>query len=142
MSLTFLIPVDDSEAALRPGSWVVRNLPSWREPPIVHLLNVQSALPGDISRFINADMIREFHLETGMNLLARARNPLVAAGLLPELHVQIGEPAPTITQFADMHGCSLILLGTRGHTGILGTLLGSVATKVAHLANVPVLLIR
>lgn len=142
MSLTFLIPVDDSEAALRPGSWVVRNLPNWCEPPVVHLLNVQSALSGDISRFINAETIRDFHLEAGMKQLARARDPLVAAGLLPELHVLIGEPASTITQFADMHGCSMTLLGTRGHTGILGTLLGSVATKVAHLSNVPVLLIR
>lgn len=142
MGQTFLIPVDDSEAALRPVDWAVRNLPTWREPPIFHLLNVQAPLSRDISRFIDADTIRDFHLESGMKVLAKARDPLVAAGLLPELHVLIGEIAPTITEFADLHGCSQILLGTRGHTGIFGTLLGSVATKVVHFSNVPVLLIR
>ncbi|MDP1605868.1 MAG: universal stress protein [Rhodocyclaceae bacterium] len=142
MSQIFLIPVDDSETALRPVSWVVRNLSTWREPPAIHLLNVQASLPRDVSRFINAGAIRDFHLETGINVLTKARDPLVAAGLLPELHVLMGEAAPTITEFADLHGCSQILLGTRGHTGILGTLLGSVATKVVHLSNVPVLLIR
>lgn len=142
MSLIFLIPVDDSETALRSISWVVQNLPTWREPPTIHLLNVQALLPRDISRFIDANTIRDFHLESGMDVLAKARDLLVAAGLNPELHVLIGEAAPTITQFANVHGCSQILLGTRGHTGVLGTLLGSVAMKVVHFSNVPVMLIR
>lgn len=142
MSLIFLIPVDDSEIALRPVSWVVQNLPLWREPPAIHLLNVQAPLSLDISRFIDADTIRDFHLESGMNVLVKARDPLVAAGLSPELHVLIGEAAPTITEFAAVHGCSQILLGTRGHTGVLGTLLGSVATKMVHLSDVPLMLIR
>lgn len=142
MSQIFLIPVDDSEIALRPVSWVVQNLPTWREPPAIHLLNVQAPLSRDISRFIDAGTMRDFHLESGMKALAKARDPLVAAGLSPELHVLIGEVAPTITEFADVHGCSQILLGTRGHAGVLGTLLGSVATKVVHLSNIPVLLIR
>lgn len=142
MSQIFLIPVDDSEIALRPVSWVVQNLTIWSEPPGVYLLNVQAPLSRDISRFIDAGTMRDFHLESGMNVLAKARDPLVAAGLSPELHVLIGEVAPTITEFADVHGCSQILLGTRGHTGVLGTLLGSVATKVVHLSNIPILLIR
>lgn len=142
MSLIFLIPVDDSEIALRPVSWVVQNLAIWSEPPEIYLLNVQAPLSRDISRFIDAGTIRDFHLESGMNVLAKARDPLVAAGLSPELHVLIGEVAPTITEFAEVHGCSQILLGTRGHTGVLGTLLGSVATKVVHLSNVPLMLIR
>lgn len=142
MSQILLIPVDDSEIALRPVSWVAQNLPTWREPPSIHLLNVQPSLSSDISRFIDAGTIHDFHLESGMKALSRARDLLVAAGLSPELHVLVGQAAPTITEFADVHGCSQILLGTRGHTGVLGTLLGSVATKVVHLSNVPVMLIR
>ena len=142
MSQIFLLTVDDSEIARRPVSWVVQNLPPWWELPTMHLLNVQASLPSDISRFIDGDTIRDFHLESGMKVLSKARDPLVAAGLRPELHVLVGEAAPTITEFADIHGCSQILVGTRGHTGMFGTLLGSVAAKVVHLSNVPVLLIR
>jgi nucleotide-binding universal stress UspA family protein len=65
-----------------------------------------------------------------------------AAGLTAELHVLVGEAAAAITDFADSHGCSLILIGTRGHSGLAGTLLGSVAMKVVHHSKVPVLLIR
>ena len=142
MSQIFLIPVNESATALRPVSWVVQNLSLWREPPKIHLLNVQPSLSSDIGRFINAETIRDFHQETGMKALAKAQDPLVAAGLTPELHVLVGVTASIITEFADTHGCSQILLGTRGHSGILGTLLGSATTKVAHLSNVPVLLIR
>jgi nucleotide-binding universal stress UspA family protein len=77
-----------------------------------------------------------------MKALAAARDQLTAAGLPPELHVLTGEAAATITAFADSHGCSQILIGTRGHSGLAGTLLGSVAMKVAHLSKVPVLLVR
>ncbi len=52
------------------------------------------------------------------------------------------DAASTITEFADSHGCTQIVIGTRGHSGLTGTLLGSVAMKVVHLAKVPVLLVR
>jgi nucleotide-binding universal stress UspA family protein len=142
MSQIFLIPVDDSAIALRPVYWVAENLQTWREPPKIHLLNVQASLHRDISRFIDADTIRDFHRETGMKALSKAHDLLATVGLSPEVHVLIGEAAPTIIEFADAHCCAQILLGTRGNTGVLGTLLGSVAIKVAHLSNVPVLLIR
>ena len=73
---------------------------------------------------------------------APARERLAAAALAAELHVLVGEAASTISSFADSQGCSLILIGTRGHSGLAGTLLGSVATKLVHLAKVPVLLLR
>jgi nucleotide-binding universal stress UspA family protein len=77
-----------------------------------------------------------------MAALAAARDRLTAAGLAPELHVMVGDPATAITEFADSHACSQILIGTHGNSGLTGTLLGSVAMKVVHRAKIPVLLIR
>lgn len=138
----WLIPVDDSASALLPIDWVIANLPAWRETPTIHLLNVQPNLPRDVGRFINADTLREFHLESGMKALAPARDKLAAAGIAAQTHVLVGEAAPTIVQFAADKQCTQILLGTRGHSGLAGTLLGSVAMKLVHQANVPLLLIR
>ena len=59
-----------------------------------------------------------------MYALAAARDRLAAAGLAPELHVLVGEAASTITAFADSHGCTQILIGPHGHSGLTGTLLG------------------
>jgi nucleotide-binding universal stress UspA family protein len=142
MTQKWLVPVDGSEASLQAIPRVIASARDCREAPQILLINVQSTLPNDIGRFINADTIREFHLESGMKALAVARDQLTAAGLPPELHVLTGEAAATITDFADSHGCSQILIGTRGHSGLAGTLLGSVAMKVVHLAKVPVLLVR
>jgi hypothetical protein len=57
-----------------PGS--SKHAADYREPPQIHLINVQAALPNDIGRFINAETLREFHLEAGMKALAAARNQL------------------------------------------------------------------
>jgi nucleotide-binding universal stress UspA family protein len=142
MTQKWLVPVDGSEIALHSISWIIKHAAEWREAPQILLINVQVSLPSDIGRFINAETIREFHLEAGMAALAPARDQLSAAGIQPELHVLVGEAAPTICEFAGSHGCTQILIGTHGHSGLTGTLLGSVAMRVVHLSKVPVLLIR
>ena len=142
MTQEWLVPIDGSDVALNSIGWIIRHAGEYRDPPHIHLINVQATLPNDIGRFINAEAIRDFHLENGMSALARARDQLTAAGLAPELHVLMGNAAATITEFADSHGCTQIVIGTRGHSGLTGTLLGSVAMKVVHLARVPVLLVR
>lgn len=142
MTQKWLLPSDGSETALLAARWVATNARALRELPEVHLINVQAVLPNDIGRFINAETIKEFHLENGMRALAAARDQLATAGLPPTVHVLIGDPAASITEFAASHGCNQIVIGTRGHSGLAGTLLGSVAMKVVHHAKVPVLLVR
>lgn len=142
MTQNWLVPIDGSEISLHSTAWIIQHAAEWRERPHIHLINVQAALPNDIGRFIDTDTIRDFHLEAGMTALAAARERLIGAGFAPELHVLVGDAAATITAFAESHGCTQILIGTRGHSGLAGTLLGSVAMKVVHLSSVPVLLIR
>lgn len=142
MKQTWLVPLDGSDIALHPVAWIVQNVGMLKTLPQVHLLNVQPSLPRDITRFIDADTIHDFHRDNGLAALAAAKAQLAAAGIDPELHVLVGEAAPTIGDFADSHACTQILIGTHGHSGLTGTLLGSVAMKVVHLSRVPVLLIR
>ena len=142
MTQTWLVPIDGSDIALRSIDWIGANAPDLREPPQIHLINVQAALPGDVGRFIDADTLRQFHLDAGMAALATARDQLATAGIKAELHVLVGEAATTITAFADSHHCTQIVIATHGHSGLAGTLLGSVAMKVVHRATVPVLLVR
>ena len=142
MTQKWLVPIDGSDVALHSVGWIVRHAAEYREPPQIHLINIQATLPDDIGRFIAAETLRDFHLEAGMNALAAARDHLTSAGLTPQLHVLIGDAASAISDFADSQACSQILIGTRGHSGLAGTLLGSVAMKVVHLSSVPVLLVR
>lgn len=142
MNPTWLVPLDGSDTALRSIDWIVAHAADLRKAPTIHLLNVQPALPQDIGRFIAADTLREFHREGGEAALAPALARLAAAGMAAQSHVLVGEAAPTIVRFATDHACDQILIGTHGHTGLVGTLMGSVAMRVVHLATVPVLLVR
>ncbi len=53
-----------------------------------------------------------------------------------------GQVAKTVVEVAREQGVDQIVMGTRGLGGIQGLLLGSVATQVIHLADVPVTLIK
>lgn len=47
-----------------------------------------------------------------------------------------------ITEFAEKEGCDLIVMGTKGRTGITRFLLGSVASGVVTYSRCPVLVVR
>ena len=57
-------------------------------------------------------------------------------------HVLVGDVPQTIVRYAHESACAMIYLGTRGMTAISNLVLGSVATKVLHLADTPVVLVR
>lgn len=54
----------------------------------------------------------------------------------------VGAPAQEIARVAAEHGVDQIVMGTRGMNSLAGLLLGSVAQRVVHLAEVPVLLVK
>jgi nucleotide-binding universal stress UspA family protein len=71
-------------------------------------------------------------------MLVRAKRAEVpAADVLLE-----GSPAEKIVQLAEKRRAGLIVMGTRGRTGLKKLLLGSVAERVIGLAPCPVLTIR
>lgn len=53
--------------------------------------------------------------------------------------VMVGGPARPIADIAREAGADLIVVGTRGHMGLSGILLGSVTQRLLHLAHQPVL---
>lgn len=60
----------------------------------------------------------------------------------PRVVVRFGAPAETIVDEASRSDAGMIVMGTRGRTGIARAVLGSVADEVHRLATVPVMAIR
>ena len=58
-----------------------------------------------------------------------------------ETLIQEGEVAPVLLRMAIEHEISLVVLGTRGHSGLDRLLHGSVAEKVFRMASCPVLIV-
>ena len=103
------------------------------------LLNVQPLLPRSL--FVTRTMIAEYHDSKSKEGLARSRGLLAKNHMHAEIVVRIGQTADTIVNFASRRHCEEIVMGTRGHGNLKGLLLGSITTKVIHLARVPVTLV-
>lgn len=139
-----LIPFDGSENAMRAIEEMLKTMDKGRLH--VHLLNVRE--PIQMREVVFDDKLSDIKLmekareQVGLQLLAPARMQLEAADIPSDAHVRIGHPAEVIVDFAREHHCELIVMGTRGMGTIRKFLLGSVANKVIHLAEVPLLLVK
>jgi nucleotide-binding universal stress UspA family protein len=138
--LRVLVPVDGSENSLRAVQFVLKKAPLYKEPMELHLLNVQHPFPGTI-RGVH-EQAESYHHDEGAKALAAARNALDAAGVKYVYHIGVGEAAEAIAHFAKEKEIEQIVMGTRGRGSIANMLLGSVASKVLHLVDVPVLLVK
>jgi nucleotide-binding universal stress UspA family protein len=139
----FLVAVDGSENALRAVRQVIAFAPELREAPHILLANVQPVVvSGAVRTFVNADQIDAWYRSEGEKALAGARDLLAAAGLAYDHHIVVGDPAETLARMARERSCDLIVIGSRGMSAVANLLMGSVATKVLHLAEAPVLLVR
>ena len=87
-------------------------------------------------------MTKGWYRDEGLAALKQARALLDKAGVPFQHHIGVGEIAPTIASYAREKDCRQIAMGTHGRGGLAGALLGSVATKVIHLADRPVLLVK
>ena len=142
MNTSWLIAIDGSVPSLKVIDYVITEAASRTVKPELFLVNVQTPLSSDISRFIDEKVVADFHRETGNTALAQARQKLDAAGLAYSAHIMMGEAAPTIVEFAKDKGCSQIVMGAHGFGSVVGLFLGSVTTKVVKLSTVPVMVVK
>lgn len=138
-----LITVDGSDAANRAVEHVIASVAWLKEAPQVCLLNVQWKLAsGNVKLFINQDTINDYYREQGMAALSDARAKLDAAGLSYSYHISVGTPAEAIVQYAQEQRVDQIVMSAHGQNTLSELLLGSVASRVAQLATVPILLVK
>jgi len=136
-----LIPVDGSAHARKAIEHVLAI--AAKDPTVeIHLLNVQPPVRGTAASLVSHADLESYHREEGMKVLSEAAKLVEAAGPKPHLHVGVGDPGETVLAFAKRLGCAQIVMGTRGHGGFVGLLLGSVARDVAERAEIPVTLLR
>lgn len=141
--MKILVPVDGSPGAGRAVDHVITAASLLKETPQIFLLNVQwNVASGNVKLFINPETINGYYREQGMAALAQARRKLDAAGLAYTYHVSVGTPAEAIVQYAREQQVDQITMGAQGEGTLTSLLLGSVVNKVAHLAGIPVLLVK
>lgn len=143
--LRILLAVDGSESAVRATRKLVEGAAAYKEPPQVELVTVHLPVPhvgGFSGVVVSHEMIEQHYREEGEKALAPGKQILDQAKIRYTPHILVGDIAKAIVEQADKSRCDMIYMGTRGMSAATNMLVGSIATKVLHLAHVPVVLIH
>jgi len=142
--MKILLAVDGSPYSLDAVACLIEHADWYREKPTLELLTVHLPVPKlpRMHLVVGKNQIERYYQEEGEAMLAGAKKKLDAAGIRYNASILVGPIAETIVAHAKKARCDLIFIGTHGRTAAGNMLLGSVATKVLHIATVPVLLVR
>lgn len=129
----WLVAVDGSRGSLRAVEMVAR-LSAVEQGAGVDLVHVES--------WLNKEAAETELARRSWAVMTTARQLLDASRIRWRLHALMGEGASEIASLADQLGSRGIAIGSRGLTAAESVLLGSVASKVVHLARTAVLIVR
>jgi nucleotide-binding universal stress UspA family protein len=138
--MKILIAVDGSKPSLKAVQLLIEHADWYRTKPEVELVTVHLPVPR-VAKLPKAELER-YYAEEGQSMLAEAKKKLDAAGAAYQPHVLVGPVAEAIVKHAKDKRCDLIYIGTRGMSELGKALLGSTATKVLHISEIPVLLVK
>jgi nucleotide-binding universal stress UspA family protein len=136
-----LVPVDGSPASLRAVDFAIE-MASQNPGTSLVLLNVQNVSAMALTGAVMGSDLEGTASQASAWGLGEAVEKSEAAGAVFKTFVRSGRAAETIAQVAREEDIQHIVMGTRGLGSVQGLLLGSVATKVIHLAEVPITLIK
>ena len=133
-----LIPTDGSEASERATEHAVGI--AARHDATLHALHVVDAGPDSMpdAGGLAADELRD----GGERSVEAVAEHAETAGVAVETVVDTGVAYRSIVEYVDANNIDVVVMGTRGRSGIHRFLLGSVAEKVIRTVDAPVLTVR
>lgn len=91
---------------------------------------------------VREDIFEQAQKDAGEFLDKQAEQIRSGGGSVTEAHVRTGRPDHEIVSLSDDLGVGLIVIGSRGLTGMRRALLGSVSDSVVRHAHCPVMVVR
>ena len=141
--MKILFAADGSQRALAALELLLARLEWFREPPTITLVNVHPAVPyPGATHWVGRDNLSKYYDEESQKALQSSVDLMKSKTVRHDVALLVGDPATEIARHADEHAYDLVVMGTRGHTALTNLVLGSVATKVLAVSNVPVLFLR
>ena len=137
-----LVPVDGSPSSDHAVRHVIASKQMGMDVE-VQLLHVLPAFDmHDVPAIAQPGLVERLENDDADHAFAPAERLLGDAGLPCSTRLVTGDPAQEIALHAAVHGCTEIVMGTRGLGPIKTLVPGSVATKVLHLVAIPVTLLK
>ena len=91
---------------------------------------------------LSIDAIQAAHAKEGQRLVSETEKKVHLEGLKIDHVVLEGMPAEALAEFAKTHGYDLMVIGSRGQSAMSRVVLGSVSSRLAHVCQVPLLIVH
>jgi nucleotide-binding universal stress UspA family protein len=136
-----LVAYDGSEHSQR-ASKIAGDMARVCKTTEVWLICVQDVVPYGLGEsYVLINELIEEQTRRGEEMLTAART-ILGDGLIIQSELLFGSPAERILEYAESKECDLIVMGTRGRSGIASLLLGSQVQKVIATSACPVLAVK
>lgn len=140
--MKLLIPVDGSALSLEAVRHVLKLSQAGLDVELL-LANVQeSASLYEMVVAHDPAVLDEVSEGAGLHVLAPAVSLVENSGVPFEAVVARGDPAHTLVELIERHGCDGVVMGAHGKGMVRQALLGSVTLEMVHAAPVPVTLVK
>jgi len=141
--MKILLPVDGSKSSLNAAKYVAKLTKDLRSKCSVTLVSVHDDIGlGHVKQFVAQSVVDDYLRVVSEKELKTAQKALDVAGVKHNMVIKRGNIAQEIISLANKEKFDLIVMGSKGRTGLLDTLMGSVAQKVSANAKQAVLLIK
>jgi nucleotide-binding universal stress UspA family protein len=141
--MKILLPVDGSKSSLNAAKYVAKLAKDLRSKCSVTIVSIHDDIGlGHVKQFVAKSVVDDYLREVSEKELKPAQKALDAASVNHNMVIRRGNVAEEIINLASKEKFDLIVMGSKGRTGILDALMGSVAQKVSAAAKQAVLLVK
>ena len=141
--MKILLPVDGSKSALNAAKYVAKLTKELSSKCSVTLISVHDDVGlGHVKQFVANSVIDDYLREVSEKELKGAQKVLDTAGVKHSMVIKRGNIANEIIALANKEKFDLIVMGSKGRSGIVDAIMGSVAQRVSNNAKQAVLLIK
>jgi len=141
--MKILVATDGSKNALRAVRYAAKLDQMLKERGTVTLISVHDDTALKYAeRFVGKKAVGDYLRELSDKDLAAARAVLDKAGTRHDMIIRTGHVAQEIAAVAKDGHFDMIVLGSKGRSGLKDLVIGSVAMRVTSMAATPVLLVR
>lgn len=141
--MKILLAVDGSAYSRKAVRHLVRHVDWFRSPPELHLLHVKLPLPpGRARSFLGDDTVNQYYKAEAEAALAPSEKLLRKEAIPFQSTYRVGDIAGEIQSYVKKNKIDMIVMGSHGHGALENLVMGSVATKVLAVTQVPVLIVR
>lgn len=141
--MKLLVAIDGSENSLRAARFAASLLEQLRDPGTITLISVHDDVAlRNARRFVGKQVVDEYLRDLSEQDLAGARQLLDELQIAHDYLIRTGAIADEISQAADPDQYAMVVLGSKGRTGLRDLLIGSVARRVSEISRIPVVLVK